>query len=90
MRDLAQVRQDLLLGRAQPRPVAALRKRERVEVTRQVARHPRIRVVVPGAAEIVGPLENRHVPKSVPAQLDRRPDPAEAGPDDHDLRVSSG
>ena len=80
--DLAQVGEDVGLGRAQPHPVAALGERERVEVARDVARGARIGVVEPGAAEPVGLLEDRDVRDAVAAQLDRRGDPAEAGSDD--------
>ena len=62
--DVAQVVEDLLLRRAQPRPVAALREGERVQVARHVAGGARVAVVEPRAAEVGRALEDRDVRRS--------------------------
>ena len=84
----AQVVVDLALARAQPRPVAALRIGERVEVARDVAGGARIAVVEPGSAELGRLLEDPHVADPVIAQLDGGRDPAEART--HDEHVQAG
>src|SRR5437588_1751526 len=82
-RHLLQIAEDLLLGRAELRPVASLRERERVEMAGHIAGAAGIRVVAPGAAEPGPALEDFNVVAPVPAQLDRSRDPAEARSDDH-------
>ena len=82
VRDLAQIAKDLVLRRAQARPVLALRERERVQVRRDVASGARVAVVVPGSAELRRGIENRQVVEAVALQLDRGADAAEAGADD--------
>src|ERR1700733_2576308 len=83
--DLVQVSVDLCLWGAQARPVPALRKRERVQVTWHIARGSRIAVVEPRAAQVGGLLEDRYVGDPVAAQLDRGGDAAKAGANDQDL-----
>ncbi len=83
-RHLLQIPEDLRLRRAQPRPVPALRERERVQVTRHVAGAARVVVVVPRPADARRPLEHGHVVEPVPAQLDRSGEAAEPGADDDD------
>src|SRR5207248_7404065 len=77
-----QVVEDLVLRRADPRPVPALVERERVEVARDVAGDPGIGVEVPGASEVRRAVEDRDVLEAVPAQLDRGRDPPEPCADD--------
>ena len=83
-RHLLEIPEDLRLRRADPRPVAALRERERVQVTRHVAGAARVVVVVPRPADARRPLEHGHIVEPVPAQLDRSREAAEPGADDHD------
>ncbi len=66
---------DLLLRRAQARPVPALGVGEGVHVARHVAGRAGIAVVEPGPAEVRRLLQDRHVGDAVPAQLDRRTRP---------------
>ncbi len=87
-RRVEQVLVDLRLRRAQPRPVAALRERERVQVAGHVAGRARVAVVVPRPARRLRALEDRHVVDPVALALDRRGDAAEAGADDHDRQRS--
>ena len=72
------------LRRAQPRPVAALGERERVQVARDVARRARVAVVEPGAADLRRAVEDHDVGDAVAAELDRRGDAAEARADHDD------
>ena len=85
---VVQVGEDLLLRRAQARPVTALRKRERIQVAGHVAGRARVGVVEPRAAEVGAPLEDRHVVEAVLLQLDRGGQPPKAAADDHDAEVS--
>ncbi len=66
-----EVVEDLLLRRAQPRPVAALREGERVQVARDVARRARVGVVEPRPADAGGRVEDRDVREAVRCELDR-------------------
>ena len=79
---------DLLLRRAQPRPVAALGEGEGVEVARHVAGRAGVGVVEPGAAEVGRALEDRDVLDAVTAQLDRGGDAAEARADDQHAQAA--
>jgi hypothetical protein len=86
-RDRPQVAQDLVLGRAQARPVAPLGVGQGVQVAGHVARRARVGVVAPRAPEPVAALEHDDVLDPVPAQLDRRDEAAEAGSDDDHART---
>ena len=86
--DLVHVVVDLLLRRAQPRPVAALGEGERVEMAGDVAGGPWVAVVEPRPAQVGRLLEDRDVGDPVPAQLDGGGDPAEAGADDQDAQFA--
>ena len=87
--DLAQVVVDLLLGRAQPRPVAPLGEGERIQVAGNVAGRARVAVVEPRAAEVRAALEDREPLDPMAQQLYRRGDTAEAGADDDHLQRPS-
>ena len=78
---------DLRLRGAQPRPVAALGERERVQVAGDVARRARVAVVEPGAADLRRAVEDHDVGDAVAPELDRRGDTAEARADHHDARL---
>ena len=82
VRELADVGEDLVARGAQPRPVAALLERERVQVARDVARRARVVVEQPRAADVVRAVDEEHVVLAL--QRDRRRDPAEPRPDDRD------
>ena len=87
-RDALRVLEDLVLRRAQARPVAALGERVRVHVARHVAGGARVAVLQPGAADAAVALEDRDVAQPVRLQLDRGGHPAEAGADDQDFELS--
>src|SRR5204862_6100292 len=86
-RDAAQVVPDLVLAAERLRPIRVARERERVEPRRHVAATARIRVVAPGATEVVGALEQDEVLDPGLPQPDAQADAGESGPDDRDAVV---
>ena len=87
LRDAAQVVPDLLLAAERLRPVRVRRERERVEARGHVAAAARVGVVAPGAAEVVGALEQDEVLDPGLAQPYAEADAGEPGPDDRDAVV---
>ena len=89
--DVAQVVVDLLLRRAQPRPVAALVVGERVQMAGHIAGAPGVAVVEPGPAQIRRAVEDPQLADPVPLELDRSGDAAEACTHDQHLwRLACG
>src|SRR5262249_20531862 len=80
-RDLPQVADDLVARRADPRPVATLRKRVGVEVARYVTGRAGVVVVVPCPAEFWSAVVDGDV---MLAQGDRGGDATETRTDDRD------
>ncbi len=81
---LAHVVPDLALGGERARPVRVEGEGVRVEVRRHVAGGAGIRVVAPGAAHVVAPVEDDEVVDAHGAQAGRHADPGEARADDDD------
>ena len=86
--DGPQVRPDLRLARVRPRPRRVRLGRERVQVRGHVALAARIRVGLPRAADVAGPLEDHEVLDARVLQADRHPDAGEPGTDDRDPDVA--
>ena len=82
--DFAQVVLDLGLRRERRRPLRVGREGERVQVRRHVTPAARVRVVPPGAADVVRTLQYDEVVVPGLLEPDRHPDPGEPGPDHHD------
>jgi len=81
----AQVSADLGPARVGVRPVRVGRERERVEVGRDVAAAARVRVEVPGAADVVAALEHDEVLDALLLEPDRHAEAGEPGADDGDV-----
>lgn len=79
--DVLQVGADVPLAGEGARPLGVGRERERVQVGGHVAGAPGVAVVPPGAADLVGPLQDDEVGDPLAAQPHGGPQTAEAGPD---------
>ena len=86
-RDLVQVGPDLRLRGEATGPAGIRREREAVQVRGHVTGRAGVGVVPPGAAQRVVPLQHHQVVQTGPLEPGRRPDPAEAGPDDGHAEV---
>jgi hypothetical protein len=71
-----QVTQDLFARGEAPAP-APRPERERVQLRRHVTGQPRIAVVTPDPADVIGPVQHHEVVDARPPQRDRHADPAE-------------
>ena len=79
--DALEVVLDLRLERPHVRPVGLRLERERVHVRRDVAGAAGIGVVAPGAADVVGLLQDQEV-DALPLQRDAHAESGEPGADD--------
>src|SRR5258708_39192840 len=86
---VAQVVPDLLLRREGARPARVGLEGERVEMRGHVARATRVGVVAPGAANVIGALQDDEVLDAVATQGDGHAQAAEAAADDGDADVRS-
>ena len=87
--DAPQVVADLGLARVGLAPLRVGRERERVEVRRHVAGAARVGVVVPGAADVVAPLEHGEVLDPLLLEADRHAEAGEAAADDRGADVEA-
>ena len=85
--DALEVGLDLGLRGVRRRPVGVAGEGERVELAGDVAARAGVGVVAPGAADVVGLLDDHEVGLAVLGELDRCAEAGEAGPDDQVVDV---
>src|SRR5580704_18810811 len=84
-RAMLEIGEDLSLGREESGPVGVVFERIGVEVRRNVAGNPRVRVVAPGSSETVASLEDGEVVDARLFEPNRHAEPGEARADDEHM-----